>query len=97
MENYLPKWGLQILNRTFFDKMYNLCYGYKNKNIIENPKCTFHRNNSILHYNYNQSIAKKKNLYSLKALVSLVMIRILKKISNYFQTESRIVKIENEI
>ena len=28
MENYLPKWGLQILSRTFFDEMYILCFGF---------------------------------------------------------------------
>ena len=29
MENHLPKWGLQILSKTFFDKMYILCFGFK--------------------------------------------------------------------
>ena len=29
MENYLPKWGLHILSRTFFDKMYILCFDFK--------------------------------------------------------------------
>ena len=27
--NYLPKWGLQILIMTFFDRMYNLCFDFK--------------------------------------------------------------------
>ena len=29
MENYLPKWGLQILIKTFLDRMYILCFDYK--------------------------------------------------------------------
>ena len=29
MENYLPKWDLQILSRTFFDKMYISGFGFK--------------------------------------------------------------------
>ena len=40
MENYLPKGGLQILSKTFFDKMYIICLGLK-KNDIENQKFHF--------------------------------------------------------
>ena len=29
MENYLPKWGVQILNKTLLDRMYILCFDYK--------------------------------------------------------------------
>ena len=29
MEIYWPKWGLQILNRPFFDKMFILCFDFK--------------------------------------------------------------------
>ena len=35
MENYLPKWGLQILIKTLFDRMYILCFDYK-KHIWKN-------------------------------------------------------------
>ena len=28
MENYLPKSGLQVLSRTFIDKMYILCFDF---------------------------------------------------------------------
>ena len=43
MENYLPEWGLRILSRIFFDKMYIWCYDFKktflkNKNSIFEPK-----------------------------------------------------------
>ena len=36
MENYLPKWGLQILSRTFFDDMYILCFALKKHYIYNN-------------------------------------------------------------
>ena len=29
MENYLPKLGLQILIKTFLDRMYILCFDFK--------------------------------------------------------------------
>ena len=29
MENYLPKWGLQILIKTLLDRIYILCVDYK--------------------------------------------------------------------
>ena len=29
MKNYLSKWGLQMLNRTVFDKIYILCLDFK--------------------------------------------------------------------
>ena len=29
MENYLPRWGLQILIKTFLDRMYILCFDFK--------------------------------------------------------------------
>ena len=29
MKNYLPKSGLKILSRTFFDKMYILCFDFE--------------------------------------------------------------------
>ena len=39
MSNYLPKSGLQILIRTFFDRMYILCFDFKNT--IENQEFHF--------------------------------------------------------
>ena len=34
MENYLSKWGLQILSRIFFDKMYIFCFSFKKTILI---------------------------------------------------------------
>ena len=39
IENYLPKWCLQIVSKTFFDKMFILCFDLKNT--IENQKFNF--------------------------------------------------------
>ena len=40
MENYLPEWGLQILNKTFFGEMYILCFGFKKTLLkIKNSTC----------------------------------------------------------
>ena len=39
MENYLPKWGLEFFIRPFFDKMYILCFDFKNT--FENKKFNF--------------------------------------------------------
>ena len=39
MENYLPKFGLQILTRTFFDWIYILCFDFRK--IIETQEFHF--------------------------------------------------------
>ena len=41
IKNYLPKLGLQILSRTFFDKMFILCNAVLKKNTFENQKFHF--------------------------------------------------------
>ena len=43
MEKYLPKSGLQILSRTFFDKMYILCFGFK-KTLLKIKNSIFKQN-----------------------------------------------------
>ena len=40
IENYFPKWGLQIIFESFLDSMYILCFDFKYwKNSIFSPKC----------------------------------------------------------
>ena len=41
MENYLSKSSLQILFRTFFDKMYILCFDLKKKKSFVNQEFYF--------------------------------------------------------
>ena len=54
MENYLSEWGLQIISRTFFEKMYILCFDFENP--IENQE--FHLLNIIYETRNKRWIAK---------------------------------------